>query len=129
MYAETTPSTGWQERARGDWNDLDAAIEAALGPNELARVGAWSPSQAPSYFVHAPRDTEERERTVELVTAGAETVIIRATRAAAGDPGAIELTVRVGRFGDEGRERAIARDIVARLEQLAGVDVAPLKRR
>ncbi len=112
------PSDGWREIARGDWDDLDAAVEVACMRHEIARVSAADEPTG---------DAGSRRRVFTLVTAGSEPVSIQATGQGVTDPGDIVLTVRVGHFGDERRERAIARTLSRRLRDLAGVTVAPLR--
>jgi hypothetical protein len=116
------PSDGWREVARGDWDDLDAAVEVACMRHEIALVTATD--EPPDAADAAQR---VRRRTFNLVTAGSEPVRIDAASTGASDPGDIVLTVRVGRFGDQRRERAIARTMTRRLRDLAGVTVAPLR--
>lgn len=111
-------SDGWREIARGDWDDLDAAVEVACMRHEIALVSATD---------EHPGESGSRRRVFTLVTAGSEPVSITAAGQRTTDPGDIVLTVGVGHFGDERRERAIARTLSRRLRDLAGVTVAPLR--
>lgn len=115
-------SDGWREIARGDWDDLDAAVEVACMRHEIALV-----SSADVQPAAMPGEPGTRARVFTLVNAGSEPVSITAAGQGTTDPGDIVLTVRVGHFGDERRERAIARTLSRRLRDLAGVTVAPLR--
>lgn len=107
-----------------DWNDIDAAVDVACGKCEMARVRA----------VESASDGWER-REIEIITAGDEPVLLTAKRHARAQvddernmpPERIELEVLVGRFGDAAKERQFMGWVTRRLEQLAGVDTAPIR--
>ncbi len=108
-YSE--PST---REARGDWNDLDAALEVGQLVAEVAVVGSSPPASDPRRF--------------ELVTGSDEPGWLVAQRPGTrgDDPGPIHMSARLGRFGDAPRERRLLDAIARRLEELSGVDSAPL---
>ena len=121
--------------AMGNWNDVDAAVDAGARAAEMA-------------VVTRRLDEGERTRTYELVTVHDEparlTATVRAGGAdvpsARGSPtrhrtggtpmpqgaGPIELTASVGRFGDTTQERRLLRAVRVRIEMRSGVDSAPL---
>ncbi len=104
-------------RAVADWDDLDAAVEVAAAKAELAVVSR--------------RDERDGSARVELVSATDEPALLVARPAHGYSPGPrpilIDLSLGVGRFGDSTRERIFLDAVKSRLEQLAGVDWAPLK--
>lgn len=118
---------GEPERAltTGDWNDVDAAVIAAVSKKgvEMAIVTAHDPDP----------DT----RVYDLTTVGDEParLVVRrkmaepapGARPGRGAPEAMELEARVGRFGDREREKALIAAVRTRLGDLSGVDFAPLK--
>jgi hypothetical protein len=77
-----------------------------------------------------------RTKTFELVTVTDEPARLVASLrggdgaamswGAGGGAGPVELSASVGRFGDTQRERKLLRAVRQRLEQLSGVDSAPL---
>jgi hypothetical protein len=93
----------------GDFDDVRAAVEVSVGRSEMAvvRVDESTPG----------------ELVFELLTIRDEPSELKA-RAAEG--GMVELSARIGRFGDERRERRLIGDVVERLRQLHGREVAPL---
>lgn len=102
----------------GDWNDVYAAIQTALGQNEGALLS---------------RSESDTEQTFEfsLITDDRGTLTARrdspAPKFNAPDPAPIpiHLSCSVGLFGNPAKERAILDATKRRIEQLAGVDWAP----
>lgn len=103
---------------RADWNDVDAAVEIAITRAEMAILRRTA----------EPADQPEQIR-FELLTMMDERGVLTVTRdAGAGDAMIpIHLEARVGHFGDPAREQVLLRAMADRLEQLAGVDYAPLR--
>ncbi len=91
----------------GDWDDLDAAISAV---NERHALGTVSRRSDDSRAVYHLLDIRSRPITVRFERRSKDIII----------------EVRVGRFGDPLLARRIARDLALRLEQLYGVETAPL---
>lgn len=109
----------------GDWDDVDAAVDAAISKKGVEMA------------VLSSRDEEGGTRVYELTTIGdepARLVVHRKLNESAtgvrhgrGAPEAMSLEAWVGRFGDRDRERALIAEVRARLGDLAGVDYAPLR--
>ncbi len=95
-------------RAVGDWDDLDASVLAGAFRNEMGPVDFGETTDTPRVF--------------ELVTSNDEPVIVHAWRE--GDE--IVLDAKVGRFGDDTRERSLLKAIAARLLTLRGTDEVAL---
>jgi hypothetical protein len=98
-----------------DWDDIEAAVAGALGKSELVRVRLDRPD--PARLVYTLR-TSRDEPAVLAVT--------RLDAPGSPDPVRLGLTCSVGRFGDAAREREFLGLVTARLEQLRGVEVAPM---
>jgi hypothetical protein len=100
-----------------DWNDVASAVGVGLGQVGIApvRVDRSDPSRA-VYTLRTARD-EPGELTLE-----------RLAEPAAADPVAIAITCSIGRFGDPTREADVIQSVARRLEQLRGVEIAPIKR-
>ncbi len=119
--------------ALGDWNDVDAAVEAGSHAAEMS-------------VLTSQLSEDGRRRTYELVSIDDSHARIVATikssldAVGAGDPRAgrgsaprtgtgavpIELSASVGRFGDADQERKLLRAVRRRIEMLSGVNSAPL---
>ncbi len=93
--------------AVGDWDDLDAAISAV---NERYALGTVS------------RKSDDGLAEYRLLDIRSRPIMVRFERRSPD----IVIEVRVGRFGDPLLARRIARDLALRLEQLYGVETAPL---
>lgn len=111
--------------AHGDWDDVDASVEAAVGRNEMAIVRRISLELEPAEAVDIPT----RRRAFDLVTSDDQPARIKFVAKTTTDPGDIEVFARVGRFGDRAREESLLRAVRERLEDLAGRDFAPMRRR
>ena len=97
------------ERAvAGDWDDLDAALEAEA---ESAEVAVMRSRRGPDRVVYA---------LVSIEGKPGELIAVR------GEEGRLTLSARIGRFGDSEREARLLRAVAGRLGRLRGVDVAPL---
>lgn len=96
---------------RGDWSDISAAMDAVAERHALGileRVGDASAAR------------------FELVDIRGRPVAVVVSREAIADSGSFTVEIHAGRFGDADLERKIARDLAHRLDQLFGVDVAPI---
>jgi len=115
--AATTAASPVQMVTVADWDDLHAAVGFALRRTELVRVSVVRPSEDRVEFrLRSSRD---------------EPALLVATRPdgwSGGDPVTMTLTCTVGRFGDPAHEHRFLTLVVERLEQLRGVEVAPIKR-
>lgn len=100
-----------------DWDDLHAAVGFALSRTEQVRVSVLRPSEDRVEF----RLRSSRDEPGLLVAT-------REDEWCGGDPVTMTLTCTVGRFGDPAREHQFLALVVERLEQLRGVDVAPIRR-
>ncbi len=103
-------------QAVADWDDLDAAVEVAATKSELAVVSR--------------REERDGSARIELVSSTDEPALLVARPASGYSAGTrpilIDLSLGVGRYGDRTRERIFLDAVKSRLEQLAGVDWAPL---
>ena len=110
------PSWGTPQTATvtGDWDDVDAAVETAAGQSEMAEL-----------LVEAVSD---RERVYTLRTIRDETakLVVRRGPGAGVNGVPIQLEARVGAFGDASQEQRLLRAMTRRLEDLKGVDFAPV---
>ncbi len=103
-------------RVDADWVDVEAAVAVALGKSELVKVRLERPD--PSRLIYTLRTSRDEPATLTIDRLdGPETA----------DPVRMRLACRVGRFGDTLREEVFLALVAARLEQLRGVEVAPLK--
>lgn len=118
-----TPS-GTTAIVRGEWDDLDAAIEAMCGTTELALVGRVAFQLQPAEVA----DLSTRRRGYDLLTSADEPARITFAAQETGEPTAMVMTVRVGRFGDASREAAVIEAVRRRLADLEGKDFAPMRR-
>lgn len=99
-----------------DWDDVGAAVAAALSESELVEVRA---------------DRSDPARLVDtLRTSRDEPAVLTVERLDEPDssgPVRLRVTCSIGRFGDPEREREFIALIVDRLERLRGVEVAPIE--
>jgi hypothetical protein len=95
--------------ATGDWDDVDAAVDAGVSAAEVAKVDVRS-------------SPDLSTRTYQLRTITDEPAWLIAQRAGTGR---VSLGARVGRFGDPERESRLLRAVSERLNALYGVDWAP----
>ncbi len=111
--SDSGPRTGEPSvmRAVGDYDDLDAAVEAAMIQTELAIVRAGP----------VP-DGGRRYELIDAQGRAGELVIRRV-----GDD-EFTLHARLGRFGRPSDEDRLNTAVARRLRQLYGVDFAPLSR-
>lgn len=113
----TTSASPVQMTTDADWDDLQAAVGFALARTELVRVSVTRPTDDRVEFgLRSSRD---------------EPGLLVATREegwSGGDPVLITLTCTIGRFGDPAREQRFLTLVVERLEQLQGVEIAPIER-
>lgn len=107
----------------GDWDDIPAAVDVAVGKCEMAVVRGPDKS-APDYGA-------VQQYELRTVTDEPARLIIRRRAAdnGRGETGAVPLEIDaiVGRFGDAARERRLIDAVRRRLSQLVGVDFAPIR--
>lgn len=120
--ADLFAPTGSTGIVTGDWDDVNAAVQAAAQHREMSVVS----------------ETKVDDRTIRysLITAKSEDVTVTISRDLAVDPNvrlsqegpiAIRVVVKVGMFGDTKRERDLIDDIRTRLSDLTGsFKTAPL---
>ncbi|MBX3377819.1 MAG: hypothetical protein KF678_12545 [Phycisphaeraceae bacterium] len=94
--------------ARGDWDDVPAAVAAAVRNQEVAVVS---------------RSEEAGTWTFRLLTIRDEPGVLTATA----QDGAIILTCKLGHYGDADREKQLLERTARRLNELAGVGAYPLR--
>ncbi len=107
--------SGVSSPGRGEWDDLNAALSWASGRHEMA-VLEYRDEPLPSGGV---------ARLYSLITLRNEPVLVRIDRPESGtiyDVRDLTITARVGRFGNPREERALVRDIRARLDRLVEID-------
>lgn len=96
----------------GDMNDIDVSVDTALARAGVAPVGLEvRPDGTRVWELRTARD-EPGEVVVKVGVPERE-----------GGPVPVEMSCRVGRFGDAETEALILRSAAARLEQLRGRDV------
>jgi len=117
------PSQGTTIEVRGDWDDVESAVQVAAGHSEMAIEAGAGFALQPAEVAEVPT----RRCRYELVTAADEPVLIRFAALSTDDPGPIRITVLVGAFGDQPREAALLGELRRRLEDLAGKDWAPVR--
>lgn len=103
--------------ARGDWNDVLAAVTVAVPSIDAAVLKVTSAGD---------------EQRFEIETAGADPGWLVAVPDGSADPKSpdpirIRLTAAVGLFGDPAREAKLLEATRKRLADLAGVGFAPLR--
>jgi hypothetical protein len=96
---------------QGDWDDVDAAVRTGASHAEMAVVEGVA---------------EPDRREFQLRSISGETGKMIATRLSPGEPSRIRLVARLGHFGNPEAERRLLGFVAKRLEQLRGVDWAPL---
>ncbi|HZW09936.1 MAG TPA: hypothetical protein VFF69_08535 [Phycisphaerales bacterium] len=101
----------------GDWDDVRSSVGVGLSQVGIAplRVNSPEPDRL-EYALRTPRD-EPGRLTLERLAPAHEP-----------DPVAIAITCSIGRFGDPEREAQLVARIRRRLEQLRGVEIAPIRR-
>jgi hypothetical protein len=113
------PLNASRSATTADENDIDAAVEVAVGRHEMAVVK----------MIRYPRDPHVVRR-YELRTVTDEPVWLEVRRAgisSRNEPVELELRASVSAFGDAKREKALLESVTRRLNQLAGVRVAPIR--
>lgn len=114
--------SGAIQRLPADWDDIDAAVMVGAARSEMA-VAAANPGPSLGGGVGDPT-----QRLFELKTIRDEPAWLMITRAPDSHDTELVMRAKVGRFGDEKREKDLLREVAARLEQLRGRAVAPLPR-
>lgn len=102
-------------QTQADWDDVRAAVTAALGKSELVLVRLDTPE--PDQLAYTLRTSRDEPASL---------TVRRLDPADSPDPVHLALTCSVGRFGDADREREFLALVAERLEQLKGVEVAPI---
>jgi hypothetical protein len=105
--------------AVGDWNDVNASAQTAMSKNEAA-ILTWNQTPTEQVF-EFKTIRDERGRLV----ARRDDPAPELGRDAGPIP--IRLSCTVGLFGNSSVERSILRAAKQRLEQLSGVDWAPIR--
>jgi len=115
---------GFSSSAALEWDDLDAAVSYVAARQELALVekstGRADGADGEFGVVRRYRLVDPRDRPVEirfLTDSGALDGLQSASSLRSGT-----VVVRVGRFGDDQRERALAAALLERLGALALID-------
>lgn len=108
---------------RGDWDDVEAAVQVAAGRSEMGIVKVLGTQLNPAEAAKVPT----RRCVFELRTSGDEPATLEFRAASTADPGDIVATAHVGRYGDRVREEHLLAEVRRRLEDLAGVDWAPIR--
>lgn len=116
-------SEGTEVVAIGDWADVDAALEVAVGQAELAVVRETSMD---GVDVMAGQ-LGPAWREFKLVGAGDEPGYVRLEPRPGEAPGEIYLKARIGRDGDAGRERFFLGALKQRLGDLSQREWAPIR--
>jgi hypothetical protein len=122
-------SEGTQATAMADWDDIEAAMDVAISKLEMAVEARPSREEL--------RSDQRGAECVEykLVTIRDEPARVLFCRnkklawsdGSAAGPEPITILVRVGRWGDSAREEELLKAIRARLNDLKGVDWAPIR--
>lgn len=107
----------------GDWADLTPAVDAACTPNELAIESIADPGPFERVFTFRLLSGESGSLRARAVGKPADQTL---PGGSIQSPTPIELHATLGFFGMPDREARLVRDVRRRLEQLSGVDVAPL---
>jgi hypothetical protein len=97
--------------SRGDRNDIEVSVDAALARAYVAPV--------------AMTERDDGALVWELRTARDEPGALEVRLGPAPEPGqpvGVEISCRIGRFGDPEVERLIVKSVAHRLEQLRGRD-------
>jgi len=104
-------------KVRGDWNDVDAAVEVAASKSEMA-------------LMEATTDAAGR-RVCVLRTIRDETALLVIERgsdgSSSGESVMLALRARVGRFGNPEAEGRLLRHVTERLRELRGVDTEEIR--
>jgi len=96
-----------------DWNDVDAAVEVGVPRAEMAVIFDETPS--PDERVFSVKDIADERGT------------LRIWRTSGDATPEIKLEARVGLFGEPEKERKLLECVCARLEELKGVEWAPVE--
>lgn len=116
-------SEGTEVVAIGDWADVDAALEVAVGQAELALVRETSMD---GVDVMAGQ-LGPAWREFKLIGAGDEPGFVRLEPRPGEAPGEIYLKARIGRDGDAARERFFLGALKQRLGDLSQREWAPIR--
>jgi len=96
----------------GDWNDVDSAV-------------IWGVNNA-EWVIHRQWDVDAQTRLYELRNSEGVSAHLRLHRPPANAIDQLEITATVGPIGDAAAERELISVVARRLNQLHGVEVAPL---
>ncbi len=105
-----------------DWDDVPAAVAVGLGQRSLTVVDATGPSRGDPHGEYRYELIDQEDRPGVLAAR-------RRAGASSADAGpvGIELSAKLGRFGDAAEERSLLNAVRNRLADLTGVDVAPIR--
>ena len=109
---EAPPTSPATSVVAGDFDDVESAVYAASMAAQTVDIAATQPS--PDRWEHKLLTVDGSPGTLSIQQR---------------PDGLIQLTCRIGRFGDPEREQHYVAAIAARLEELRGRDYAPLKDR
>jgi len=96
----------------GDWDDVDSAV--IWGVNN----GEW--------VIHRQWDVDAQTRLYELRNSEGVSAHLQIHRSPANTTDQLDITATVGPIGDAAAERKLIALVARRLEELHGVEVAPL---
>lgn len=97
--------------AWADWSDITAAMDAVVDRHMLGIL---------------QQDAGPVEARFELLDVRGRPIWVVVSRVAEDESGEVQIAIRAGRFGDPALESIIARDLAHRLDQLSGVEFAPI---
>ena len=100
--------------AKGNWNDIDAAVEVGASKAETVIYEQISQPEGKRRYVLRTSTFEPGELVVERASAGP-------------DPVEIRMRCSIGRFGDHAREERLMGYVRDRLAKLEGVGFAPIR--
>lgn len=105
----------------GDWDDVDAAVEAAVSKVQMTVVSSDDGEGSGPWVYQLVTITDEPARLVVRRPPGsAAPARVRGTET-------LQIEASVGRFGNPRQERALIAALRERLGDLAGVDFAPIR--
>jgi hypothetical protein len=117
LFAAKTAETGRSTSlvVEGDWDDVESAILVGLDQAEMAQLRRRTPSAD--------------EVVVELITLRDQPGTLRLSREPATGDGPTRITIEasVGRAREAELERGLVRAVARRLEDLRGVEFAPVR--
>lgn len=107
-----------ESQVTGDWNDVETAVRVGASQSEIAIEQTLRPSDDRIVF---------ELRTITDEPARLEVAMLPDPSATSDEGRRMTLLARVGRFGNEAWEERLIGRVKVRLEDLRGVDVAPVR--